>query len=106
MRQATLLFAACLVATPAAVDAQSEAQCRTIEKNADGMIAPAIVNLNRVESMGRQIGTLKSSSEELRPELDRFDEARQDLAVALRAFIDASRALRDKSEACAGRRRR
>jgi hypothetical protein len=104
MRQAVLLLAA-LVAVPAAANAQSRAQCGTIGKNAGSMIAPAIVNLNRVESMGRQIGRLKSSSDELRPALDRFDEARQNLAAALREFIDASRGLRDESEACAGRRR-
>ena len=104
MRQAVLLLAALLVA-PAAVHAQSRAQCGSVGKSAGSMIAPAIVNLNRIESMGRQIGTLKSSADALRPALDRFDEARQNLAAALRDFIDASRALRDESEACAGRRR-
>jgi hypothetical protein len=106
MRQAVVLLAVLALAMPAAAHAQSRAQCRVILKNADGMIAPAIVNLNRVEGMSEQIGKLKSSSDELRPALERFDQARQSLAGALREFIDAARALRNRSEACSGEARR
>ena len=101
MRPALVLLTAVVLATPAPVGAQSKAQCRTMVKNAESMIPPAIVNLNRVEGMGEQIAKLKSSSaDDIRPSLDRFDNARRNLASALREFIDASRALRNRSEAC------
>ena len=86
---------------PSAAQTDAKQDCRAIAKNADSMIGPAIINLNRVESMGRQLAELRSTAAGgLRPSLDRFDQARQDLAAALREFVDASRALRDASEAC------
>jgi hypothetical protein len=101
MRSVVAVLATLLYGAASAAHAQPSKQCEEIAKNAGGMIGPAIVNLNRVESMGPQIASLRSTAaEELRPPLDRFDQARQDLAVALRQFIDASRALRDASEAC------
>ena len=102
MRSAVALLAVLALSLPSVAYAQSRTQCRTIAKNADSMIGPAIVNLNRVEGMGPQISGLRSNvSADLRLSLDRFDEARRNLALALREFVDASRELRGRSEACA-----
>ena len=86
---------------PSVAFAQTTSHCKTLAQNARAVLGPAIVNLRRVESMDEHIATLKSaSSGELRASLDRFDDARRDLAIAWREFISASRELRDRSEAC------
>ena len=101
MRSAVALLAVLIHCLPSTAQAQSKRDCRMMARNAGSMIGPAIVNMNRVEGMGPQIARLKSSaSGEVRASLDRFDEARRNLAVALREFVDASRELRDRSEAC------
>jgi hypothetical protein len=101
MRLAVALLAVVALSVPSGVLAQTKRQCRTIANNADSMIGPAIVNLNRVERMGPQIAGLKANlSGELGSSLERFDEARRNLAIALREFVDASRELRGRSEAC------
>ena len=101
MRSAVVLIAALAFSAPPAAQAQSREQCRRMARNASATLGAAIVNLERAEGMGRHISTLKStSSGELRATLDRFDDARRNLAVALREFINATRSLRDVSEAC------
>jgi hypothetical protein len=101
MRPAVALLAALAVCSPGIAHAQSKEQCRTIVKNANSMIAPSIVNVRRVEDMGRHVLAAKAaSSGELRSSLDRFDEARRDLVLALQDFIKASRDLLYKFETC------
>jgi hypothetical protein len=101
MRPAFALVAALAFSSPDLAHAQSKAQCRTIVKNANSMIAPSIVNARRVEEMGRHVSAAReATSGELRTSLDRFDEARRDLVVALQEFIKASRELLYKFETC------
>jgi hypothetical protein len=101
MRPAFALLAALAFSSPDIAHAQSKAQCRTIVKNANSMIAPSIVNARRVEEMGRHVSAAReATSGELRTSLDRFDEARRDLVVALQEFIKASRELLYKFETC------
>lgn len=101
MRTAVALIVALALGAPAAAQAQSAEQCRRMARNARATLGAAIVNLERAESMGQHISRLKTTaSGELRDSLERFDDARQNLAVALREFINATRSLRDVSEAC------
>ena len=101
MRPAVVLIAALAVCSPGSAHAQTREQCRTIVRNADSMIAPSIVNVRRVEDMGRHVSAAKeASSGELRASLDRFDEARRNLIVALQQFIKASRELLYTFETC------
>jgi hypothetical protein len=101
MRPAVVLIAALAVCSPGSAHAQTREQCRTIVRNADSMIAPSIVNVRRVEEMGRHVSAAKeASSGELRSSLDRFDEARRNLVVALHQFIKASRELLYTFETC------
>ena len=101
MRPTVALIAALAICSPGVARAQTREQCRTIVRNADSMIAPSIVNVRRVEDMGRHVSAAKeASSGELRASLDRFDEARRNLIVALQQFIKASRELLYTFETC------
>jgi hypothetical protein len=101
MRPAFALLCVLAFSSPSNAHAQSKEQCRTIVKNANSLIAPSIVNVRRVEDMGRHVSVARqASSGELRSSLDRFDEARRDLIVALQEFIKASRDLLYTFETC------
>ena len=106
MRPAVAVIAVLVLSSPSAAHAQSQEQCRAMARNTNDVLSPAVVNLRRVQDMGRTVAALKSdSSGELRASLERFDDARRNLAAALEEFIGASRELREKSEACSPARR-
>jgi hypothetical protein len=85
-----------------AAQAQSPADCGMIA-NASGQMINAVGGMAQAaESMGEHVPKMRSAatSAQVRASVDKFEDSRRNLVMALRDFVSSSRNMRNSFEAC------
>lgn len=94
---ATLIFAAAICSA----QAQTRSHCKMLAESTAQMINGVAPMANAVDELAEHVPAMKKgTSGQARASLEKFDEKRRQLAVALREYLSASREMRNSFEAC------